>query len=101
MNLGYYTNKTFEDENNVEPLSTEIMIILITCLTTVIILIICLLSVFCYDCIHSMDEESRENSSPSKVVSDLTDIENSSPEDNWWKRTRSRRRLRKFSVIWF
>ena len=101
MNLGYLNNKRLEEGNDIEQLPTEIMIILITCLTTVVILIICLLSVFCYDCIHSMDEESRDNSSQSKVLSDVTNIEDCSPEDKWWKRIGSSRRHRKFSVIWF
>ena len=63
MNVDYLNENTLEDENKINSLSIEIKIILITCHTIVSILIICLLSVFCYDCIHSIDEESSYYSS--------------------------------------
>ena len=57
MDVDYLNKKISEELDEPASLTKESIIILAVCLAVVILLTICLFSIICYDCIHTLDKE--------------------------------------------
>ena len=81
-----YLNKTIiEEKEIIESLSEESAIILAFSIVIVILLISSLISVVCYDCIHTNNAESRGGWYDPKLEVDakLSDIEDNLLKEKW------------------
>ena len=85
LDVDYLTKKIIEEKDETESLTEESIIILSFSIVIVILLISCLISVVCYDCIHTNDAESKDGWYEPKLEVDakLSDIEDNILQEKW------------------
>ena len=75
MDVDYLNKKISEELDEPASLTKESIIILALCLAVVIILTICLFSIVCYDCIHTIDKDSTGCWLHSKIATEEKQLE--------------------------
>ena len=85
LDVDYLTKKMVEEKDETESLTDESIIILVFSLVIVILLLSCLISVVCYDCIHTNKAESKDGWYEPKLEVDakLSDIEDNILKEKW------------------
>ena len=97
MDVDYLNKKMIQDLDEPASLTNESIIILAVCLAIVILLTICLFSIVCYDCIHTIDAQSRgcwlhRNMA---IVEKQSDAKDDFPTSKWTMKRSSLERSRR------